>query len=114
MMPLGLSRPAGTYSMRRGSKRFTDVWLPRMVMPLFIKFPMGTRLSVGPYTSTIDTTPPFFTECPGEGCGRARLQQQLAGSGRHGVAGGIGTHDIDVHGGPHSVGRFLGERHRIF
>ena len=110
MMPLGLSRPACTYSMRRGSKRSTDVWLPRMIMPLFIMFPMGTRLSVGPYTSTIDTTPPFFTECPGEGCGRARL----AGSGRHGVAGGISTHGIDAHGGPHSVGRFLDERHRIF
>ena len=51
--------------MRRGSKRFTDVWLPRMVMPLFIKFPMGTRLSVGPYTSTIDTTPLFSPSAQG-------------------------------------------------
>src|SRR5690606_39951736 len=33
-----------------------------MVIPLFSTLPIGTRLSVGPYTPTIDTIPPFFTD----------------------------------------------------
>src|SRR3712207_7614412 len=33
-----------------------------MVMPLFPTFPIGTRVSVGPYTPTMERMPPFFTE----------------------------------------------------
>ena len=40
--------PSRTCSMRRGSRRFTEAWLARMVIPLLTTFPIGIRLPVGP------------------------------------------------------------------
>ena len=38
--------------------------LPRMVGPLLSPLPMGMRLLVGPYTPTMEMTPPFRTDLP--------------------------------------------------
>ena len=63
--PFGFNLPAITCSINLGSKRFTDAWLARMVKPLFTTLPIGTIASIGPYTPTIETTPPFGHEFTG-------------------------------------------------
>src|SRR5918999_1456781 len=51
----GSRMPLCTCSISRGKSRFTDAWFALMVMPLFTTFPIGTRVSVGPYTPTLET-----------------------------------------------------------
>jgi dihydrofolate reductase len=62
IMAFGSRTPFCTCSISRGSSLFTEAWFARMVMPLLTTFPIGTWVPTGPYTPTMETIPPFFTE----------------------------------------------------
>ena len=80
----------------------------------FITLPMGTRLSVGPYTPTTDTVPPFLTELMAQHRSQPSLQQGFAtGDGLQHIATGFGTHGIDAYIGTYPVDKFFDEYYRV-
>src|SRR4028118_657569 len=62
IIAFGFKTPLCTCSMSRGNSLLTEAWFARMVRPLFTTFPIGTWVPTGPYTPTMETMPPFFTE----------------------------------------------------